>query len=789
MRFGHRCVALAAASLLAACGAPAARGAIATLPTGADVTLPGGTVHIVLVRHNVLRVHFLPQGQASPPDLVMSPRVPSAATGRVTVRASGARLVIESGALRVVFDGGSDGLQIFRRHSTSPIMSEAHLGSLAHGTLALRFSPADAPLYGVHGFNAFEPARTGLLRDGRQLATAGAQGDAGAPLVWSTAGFAVLLDSQKTLFDLTPGRIRVLRQTRPDPDYYLIIGSPRQIFSALDILTGHAPLFPKWSFGFINSQWGINERDLLHIVRRYRALHIPLDAFSLDFDWKAWGQNDYGEFRWNTRNFPDGPSGKLDRELTALGVHLIGIMKPRIHVDTIEGEYATAHHLWIPGEKVSIDYFSHRPVKTLDFDNPATRRWFFNPVLRHSFATGIVGWWNDEADETGDDKQFFNMERALYDGQRKYFKARVWSLNRNFWLGAQRYAYGLWSGDIHSGFASMAAQRQRMLSAIDVGEMWWGMDGGGFHGHPSAENYARWIQFDAFVPICRVHGSDLQRRQPWIYGQTAARAATAALDLRYRLMPYIYSYAWHEHVAGIGIVRPLMFSWPHDPRVRNDYRAWMFGRWLLVSPVVRRHQRIKHLYLPRGRWTNYFTGKVYHGGATVTLQLHSENWTDIPLFIRAGAIIPTQPLLQYVGQHPVTTVTVQVFPARHPSHFDYYDDNGRNYAYEHDEYFLQRIAVERNPAGIDLTVGAPRGSYQPALRHFVFAVHDTRARSVSLDGRPLTEVADRAALGKCPRMCWAAGQDRFGEVTYVETAAGRAMHVRIHSADLRPHRP
>jgi alpha-glucosidase (family GH31 glycosyl hydrolase) len=334
----------------------------------------------------------------------------------------------------------------------------------------------------------------------------------------------------------------------------------------------------------------------------------------------------------------------------------------------------------------------------------------------------------------------------------------------------------------------MAAQRQRMLSAIDVGEMWWGMDGGGFHGHPSAENYARWIEFDAFAPICRVHGSHLQRRQPWIYGQTAARAATAALDLRYRLMPYIYSYAWHEHVAGIGLVRPLMFSWPQDPRVRNDYSAWMFGRWLLVSPVVHRHQRFKHLYLPPGLWTNYFTGKIYRGGATVTLQLDSQNWTDIPLFVRAGAIIPTQPLLQYVGQHPVTTVTVQVFPGRRASHFDYYDDNGRNYAYEHNEYFLQRIAVGRNAVGIDLTLGTPRGSYRPALRHFVFAVHRARARRVDLDGRALPEVADRAALEKCHGACWATGHDRFGEVIYIEAAAGRAVHVRIESAHVRPGR-
>ena len=175
-------------------------------------------------------------------------------------------------------------------------------------------------------------------------------------------------------------------------------------------------------------------------------------------------------------------------------------MKPRIHVDTEEGRYATAHDLWIPGEKASPDYFSHKPVKDLDFDKPATRAWFFNPTLQHSFETGIVGWWNDEADEAGGDTQFLNMERALYDGQRAHSDTRVFSLNRNFWLGAQRYAYGLWSGDIQTGFATMARQRSRMLSAIDVGEMWWSMDGGGFHGHPSDENYARWIEFGAFTP-------------------------------------------------------------------------------------------------------------------------------------------------------------------------------------------------------------------------------------------------------------------------------------------------
>ena len=785
MSLGRVWAATAAAGVLAAAAGQAAfasHGTVRFLPKGADVALEGGSLQLTLVRANVLRVHFLPDGHASPPALLMSPRAPRAAAGPVSVRRSGNQIILESRAMRAVFNRGTDSLRVFRAHGPAAILSQSDLSSLAHRTLALHFAPKTAALYGVHGFDAFQPARSGLLRSGRQLATAGSQGDAGAPLVWSTAGFAVLVDSQKTLFDLTPGSIEVLRETRPDLDYYLILGGPKRIFSALGVLTGHAPMFPKWSFGFINSQWGINEGELLRIIHRYRALHIPIDGFALDFDWKAWGKNHYGEFRWNRRKFPDGPSGKLDRELTALGIHLIGIMKPRIHVNTVEGRYATTHHLWMPGEKASIDYFSHKPVKTLDFDKPATRRWFFNPVLRHSFETGIVGWWNDEDDESGDDTQFFNMERALYDGQREYFKDRVWSLNRNFWLGAQRYAYGLWSGDIHSGFASMAAQRQRMLSAIDVGEMWWGMDGGGFHGHPSGENYARWLEFDAFTPICRVHGSYLQRRQPWIYGQTAARAATAALDLRYRLLPYIYSYAWQDHVSGVGLVRPLTFSWPHDRRVRNDYSAWMFGKWLLVSPVVHRHQRVKHLYLPPGTWTNFFTGKVYRGGRTYALSLDYKTWMDIPLFVRQGAIVPTQPLMQYVGQHPVTALTVEVFPAKRATHFDYYDDNGETYAYEKGQYFLQRLGTQARGRTVLLTLGTVRGTYRPALRRYLFVLHRVQARTVSVNGHALKPASGLAALNGCRAVCWARGHNHVAALTFVDLPAAKAYRVTISEA-------
>ena len=746
---------------------------------GADVRLSGGTLSLRLIGGKVLHVHFIPRAGATPPTLVMAPEaIPASSKASVVASRHGSDLLLREGRLRITLDRRSGALTIFAAGAAQPLLRVPHVASTARGTFVLRFAK-NAALYGVGGTDAFAKIPAKLLRRGRQVAKAGAQGNAGAPLVWSTAGFAVLIDSNGATFDLAPGSLRVSRLSRPDADLYLIAGEPKAIFAAVASLSGHAPLFPKWSLGFINSQWGIDEKELLGIVGTYRAKHIPLDAFELDFDWKAWGQDGYGEFRWNQQTFPDGPSGELAQRLATSGVHLIGIMKPRIHVDTAEGRYATAHRLWIPGEKPSLDYFSHKPVEDLDFDNPATRAWFFNPTLQKSFATGIVGWWNDEADEAGGDTQFLNMERALYDGQRARSDTRVFSLNRNFWLGAQRYAYGLWSGDIQTGFATMARQRSRMLSAIDVGEVWWSMDGGGFHGHPSDENYARWIEFGAFTPIFRVHGTFQQKRQPWRYGPIAERAATHAMRLRYRLLPYMYSYAWHDHVAGVGLVRPLTFGWPQDPQVRSDSSAWLFGQYLLVSPVVAQGQTEKQLYLPAGIWTDWSSGRVYLGGRTITLAVDSKTWRDIPLFIRQGAIIPTQPAEDYVGERAVTAMEVDVFPDVKQTDFDYYDDDGKTYRYEHGDYFLQRLSAQAASGVVSLTAATASGNYRPALTHYVFAVQRTLATQVTRDNVPLTRVADRAALQECASACWTVGGDRYGGVTYVKLPAGVAARVKM----------
>ncbi|WP_395119902.1 TIM-barrel domain-containing protein [Rhodanobacter sp. FW102-FHT14D06] len=741
-----------------------------------DIPTDTGSVRITLPAANVVHLSALVDGKSPARSMVIDPALASAPTGAGEATTA---LTLDSPQVHVRYDRAAHSLSIADAQD-HVLLHIADVSALAHGKLSLGHAAGD-PMYGVSGYDAFtSDVGAGMLRQGKLEAKAGEQGWAGAPLAWSTAGYAVLADIDGGHFTLAPASIDIAAPEATPLDVYVIVGAPKAIFAAVADLSGHTPLFPKWAMGFTNSQWGIDQKELLQIVDTYRARHIPIDNFTLDFDWKAWGEDNYGEFRWNPAKFPDGPGGALAKQLHARGIQLTGIMKPRLHVDTVEGRYATEHDFWVPGEKVSDDYFSHKPVKNIDFDIPAARTWFAELAMKYGFDQGIVGWWNDEADTTGSDTEFMNMQRALYVAQRAQSKLRVWSVNRNFWLGSQRYAYGLWSGDIDTGFASMAGQRARMLSAINVGAMQWGMDGGGFKGHPSNENYARWIQFGAFTPIFRVHGAFDEKRQPWVYGPVAEKAATAAIRLRYALIPYIYSYEYARHVDGVGLVRPLPFDWPHDPKVANDVDSWLFGDYLLVSPVVQQGQTEKHIYLPAGTWLDWFTGKSYAGGQTITLAVDATHWSDIPLFVREGAIVPTQAVQDYVGQKPVTEISLDAFPGDQRTSFDYYDDDGSTYAYEHGAYFRQSLSLQQHGDTVTFRTGKPEGSFHPALRTWLLKIHGHTAQAVQVDGKPLAAEADAATLHRTDTAGWATGKDRYGPVTWVRLPAGKTTTVTLH---------
>jgi alpha-glucosidase len=729
-------------------------------------------LEIKVCASNIVRVNFMPKGESSPETEVLAQAEFKPVDAKVdldsdpiTVSTGGMTVKIAKDDARVsVYDASGDLI-------VGGLDPEAAAGGVSFS------HSAGQHFYGISGFEAKAPSAAGMLRDSGGPVKAGYQGYSGGPLAWSTSGYGILVDSDGGAFAIDDSSIRFTGCSKKNVEYFVMLGGPSEIMSALSDLSGKTPMFPKWAMGFMNSQWGIDQKELESIVETYRAKRIPIDCMILDFDWKDWGGDHYGEWNWNQAKFPDGPSGKLKAEMDAQGIRLAGIMKPRIHIDTEQGTYADEHKFWLPNRYAYRDYFSNKSVNDLDFTKPECRAWFFEH-FKQSFDTGIAGWWNDEADGFNN-FEFMGMERSLYEGQRAYSDKRVFSLNRNFYLGSQRYAYGLWSGDIDTGFGSMAAQRERMLTAVGMGEAKWGMDSGGFNGTPSAENYARWIEFGAFVPIFRVHGTDNEKRQPWRYGDLAEKAAAKAMRLRYALIPYVYSYERRAFEEGVGLVKPLYFDWPSDPKVANDKEAWMFGDYLLVSPVVLPKQASKDIYLPEGAWIDYFTGRSYKGGQTISYVLNAETFDDIPLFIKSGAIIASEDPEDYVGEKPRSAIYLDVFPDAAPTSFSYYDDDGATYGYEKGQYFKQIMRTWREGSGARFSVSSPEGSYDPKTPFYLCRLHGLGADSVSLDGAALPMAASLDGLLKGAGPGWIGGEDRYGKLVCIKLDAGAAAELLV----------
>lgn len=764
---------------------------------GVHLSNPAGTLELELLEPNVVRIDAEPHEDRSPRTAVLDPELSPGPDFPNTVRIEGDSASIETGVMRVHLTCSPDlAIEVADAHGHT-LLRHIHplVSARSHRAMFLHYPSEN--LYGMSGISMRENGGS-LLRNNGSVVRAGQQGEGGAPWFFTTR-YGVLIDSKDGTFNTQDDSIEFEGISRQDCEYFVMVGQPLEVMSALAKISGLPPMPPKWTLGFLNSQWGATEAEMNQIAQTYRAKHIPLDAFILDFDWKAWGEDHYGEWRWNSTSgagnvhpdeFPDGASGLFAKNLRSQGIRLAGILKPRIILNRPKpsvamdeaASYAEQHKLWYPGEPPIIDYFSNRRGRDLDFSNPDTRSWYWQH-LRGAFNTGLVGWWNDEADVTSsadgrefyfDSFQFLNMGRMLFDGQRKDSDLRVWSINRNYYLGAQRYGYAEWSGDIQTGFRSMAHQRMRMLATLDLGEPHWSMDAGGFFGHPSPENYARWIEFAAFVPITRVHGMLGEKRQPWVYGPVAEAAATRALRLRYELLPYIYS---NERVAsetGVGIVRPLFWMFPDDPAAADDGSSWMFGDAFLVSPVVTAGESTHAVYLPRGKWYDFLRGTAFSGGQVIHEAVDPDRWQDIPLFVRAGSIVVSQPPQDYTEEHPEHEITVDIFPGSQAAQFTYYDDDGETYAYERGAYYRQVIHATQAGAEIHVEFDSASGSYRPALTTFLVRIHGSEAHGVSLNGKSLSQASSDGAGTAPAEGQWSSEHDRFGPSTVVRIGAAGA---------------
>jgi alpha-glucosidase (family GH31 glycosyl hydrolase) len=747
-----------------------------TLTCGADQEI------IQVCQPDLIKVDYRPGGYADPDTQVMgntSWGQPSATFNTngnpITITTSNLMLKIATTPCRLSLYNSSNVLLLQEPAAGGFYPSNSSSGSGVNFT----YANSGAKFYGIFGYGAYDAAGGLLLANRGGAINMGEQGECGAPFVWSNLGFGLLIDTGGGQFNIGSGSLNLAGCTKANVECYLIVDSPTQIIQREMDISGHTPMFPKWAMGFANSQWGCNEGEILNVMTTYRQKHEPIDTYIIDFDWKKWGQTN-GEWTWNPGNFPDGPSGVFCQAIASEGFKMVGINKPRVHVNLPEGQFVSSNGWWFPNDPPFTDYFDGQLVDDLDFLIPAARNWWAQNLMQDAFSTGVSGWWNDEGD--GDtiylgNFEYLNWDQGIYEAQRTITNQRVFQLNRDFFLGGQRYAYGMWSGDIAGDWGSIAAQRDHMLQAINLGERLWGQDTGGFTSHATDEGYARWMEFSAFVPIFRVHGDQYNLRQPWIFGTNAEAAATKAMRLRYSLIPYIYSYERNGYDYGTGLVHPLVWDYPSDTNVFNDTAAWMFGNWLLISPVVSQGATSQSVYLPPGTWIDYFRGSSYTGGSTISYSVNSSSWQDIPLFVKLGAIIPTQPNMDFVGQIPVAVLAVDIFPSTTASSFRYYDDDGTTYAYENGISFAQTISQQQQTGQVSVTISAPAGSYVPALECYRFAVHGIAANAVTSSGGALTPYATPAALAVATGEGWATGTDIYGNVTFVRIYAQSAKNL------------
>lgn len=739
-------------------------------------TSAAGATRIRFVGPSALEISSIEPGRTVPAvqraNSLVDPAFRPASGAILSTRFISRTAYIQTHDARVEIDANPVEIRVFGR--TGSLI--ARILDPSGGTI--RVNHASDSFYGIDSSDVWGNVEDRLTRADGGVVRSGIQGSANGPWTFST-DFGVLVDAPAGQFFADPGWLTFRPPPSLAPTFYVLVGPPKSTLSQAAAITGLPPMLPKWAFGFLNSQWGIQQDQLDQIVAAYRQKDIPLTAFALDFDYKAWGEDNYGEFRWNTALFPDGASGALADRLRRQNVSLIGIMKPRVIVQNASGAMTQTgrdletYGCGYPGQAPYEDYFVKLPARDIDFSKPECRAWYWSQS-RAFLQSGIAGWWNDEADISAagyvfDQRQGTGMARAMYEGQRGDGPARVFNLNRNFFLGAQRYAYALWSGDIESSFDSMTRQPVRMLASANVGASMWTMDAGGFINTPpaSSETYARWIAFAAMTPIMRVHGYQNETRQPWVYGPAAEAAATQAIRFRRRLFPYIYAHERIRHETGIGIVRPMVVEFPDDPALANVTSQWMFGQFLLASPVLAAGQTSHALYLPRGIWTNYATGERFSGPGSINVPVAPGDWSALPLFVREGAIIATLP---DSAEEPARIINLDVFAGPEKTAFDYYEDDGLTYGYETGAYFSQTIEAQRASGQVGLAIHPSKGSYQPGVQTYLVRLVGTRSARVVVNGREIQKAASADAL-RSMSLGWAATQDALGDATLVKVPA------------------
>ena len=571
--------------------------------------------------------------------------------------------------------------------------------------------------------------------------------------IWTptSASGAIELDANKEYEVLArggPGGVQLAMRAPQDTttfrsevgqaiDYYFFYGPDlNRVISEYRALTGEAPLFPKWAYGY----WQCRERyhsqqEILDTATEFRKRKIPVDV--LVQDWQYWGKYGWNAMKFDEDHYPQ-PKEMLD-QLHAQDLHMMISIWSKFGEDTDIYKRMSAKSFLVPG------------TPWTDFFNPAAQAAFWSELKNGIFADGMDGWWMDASEPEFDalhGKQTFlgsgdsvrnayplYVTKAIYEGQRSTTdRKRVVILTRSAFAGQQRNAAASWSGDISSNWITLRRQIAAGLSFSMSGIPYWTTDVGGFF-RPD-DQYAsdkyhelliRWFEYGVFCPIFRVHGYK-SNAELWNYGPEVERVLTQYDELRYRLLPYIYSAAWGITHNGETLMRSLPLGFSFDPRARQIADQFLFGPALLISPISTEGATQRTVYLPAGNdWFDFWTGKRVSGGQTVTAEAPLDR---IPIFVKSGAILTLGPAAESASVKP-DPIDLRIYDGA-GADFTMYEDEGDNYDYEHGAYSV--IPLHWDDKTEELTIGTRQGAFPGMLEHRTFrVVRVTEAHGVGME--------------------------------------------------------
>jgi alpha-D-xyloside xylohydrolase len=510
-------------------------------------------------------------------------------------------------------------------------------------------------------------------------------------------------------------------------DFTVFVGTADEAMASYRSLTGNAPLMPKWAMGYVHCRERYDsQQELLANAAEFRKRNIPLDMIVQD--WQYWGKYGWNAMRFDEGKYPD-PKLMVD-SLHKENVRLMLSVWSKIDRNSELGKQTEQKGYYI------------KNTEWVDFFNPDAAKFYWNNYSARLLKPyHIDAWWQDATEPENDDlngrlvnngtmagddyRNVFPMyvNKTVYEGLRRDNPDnRAMILTRSGFSGMQRYATATWSGDVGFDWETLRRQIVGGLGMMASGLPWWTYDAGGFfrpQNQYASEDYhellLRWVQTATFLPLMRVHGY-MSQTEPWRYGERACKGIEKCIRLRSRLLPYIYSESAHVSFDGSTLMRPLVMDFADDEQALNQETEYMFGHSLLIAPVLQAKQKQQKVYLPKavGGWYRFMANTaetaLVNGGQYVNVDLQSPlNGGFLPVFVKAGSILPLGVEKQYSLQKTDEPIEIRVYPGADAS-FTLYDDEGTNYNYERGE--CARIKFSWNDSKAELSIGKREGRYQ-----------------------------------------------------------------------------